>query len=274
MGAPLMLIRSKLSSNDMAGLVADLHHLADLARPVTLRHFRSPDLRADNKLANGFDPVTQADKETETTLRTWLSEHRPQDGILAEEFGNQPSRSGLTWIIDPIDGTRAYLSGTPCWGVLIAVADLEGPFLGVIDQPYTGERFVGGPGLAEMTGPHGTVPLSSRSTNNLSDAILFTTFPEIGTPDERASFQRVAAKVKLVRYGMDCYAYGLLALGTIDLVIEAGLSAYDIAAPLAVIEAAGGVVTDWQGNAVGTSGQVIAAANPVLHSQALALLNT
>jgi histidinol phosphatase-like enzyme (inositol monophosphatase family) len=272
-GAPLMLIRSKLSPSDMAALVAALHHLADLARPVTLRYFRSPDLRADNKLSTGFDPVTQADRETETILRAWLSEHRPKDGILAEEFENQPSHSGLTWVIDPIDGTRAYLSGTPCWGVLIAVADVQGPFLGVIDQPYTGERFIGGPGLAQMTGPHGTTPLSSKATQALSDAILFTTFPEIGTPEERARFQNVARNVKLVRYGMDCYAYGLLALGTIDLVIEAGLSAYDIAAPMAVIEAAGGVVTDWQGNPVGATGQVIAAANPVLHGQALALLN-
>ncbi|MGR3495569.1 inositol monophosphatase family protein, partial [Citreimonas sp.] len=157
-------------------------------------------------------------------------------------------------------------------GVLIAVGGAEGPEFGIIDQPYTQERFWGGLGEARWRGPHGGGALGTRATRDLSDSVLFTTFPEIGSADERAAFGRVAGRAKLVRYGMDCYAYALLAAGQIDLVIEAGLQAYDIHAPLAVVEAAGGIVTDWQGGPAREGGQVIAAANRDLHAQALALL--
>lgn len=264
--------RDDLSPDQREALVNLIGSLADIARVETLAWFRHPDLAAGNKLDGGFDPVTQADRSAETALRARLAEARPDDGFLGEEFAPLASRSGLTWIIDPIDGTRGYMSGTPCWGVLIALADAEGPFLGVIDQPYIGERFLGGMGHAQVTGPQGMRVLRTRATDILAEALLFTTFPEIGTAVEYAAFQRVAAKVRLTRYGMDCYAYALLAAGHVDLVIEAGLNAYDIAAPIAVIEAAGGVVTDWQGGRPGDSGQVLAAANPELHAQALALL--
>lgn len=266
--------RDDLTPADLAGFVQLAHALADLARTETLAWFRNPDLAAGNKLEQGFDPVTQADRAAETALRAHLAQARPDDGILGEEFAPRDSRSGLTWILDPIDGTRGFMSGTPCWGVLIALADAHGPFLGVIDQPYIGERFIGGPGVAQMTGPQGTRALRTRATTDLADAVLFSTFPEIGTPMECDAFGRVASQVRLTRYGLDCYAYALLAAGHIDLVIEAGLNPYDIAAPIAVIEAAGGIVTDWQGGRPGASGQVIAAANAVLHAGALAVLNS
>lgn len=265
--------RENLDSATRADLLGVAHDLAEIAREQTLRWFRSPDLAAGNKLVEGFDPVTQADRAAETAMRAYLAQVRPDDGILGEEFAPTDGQTGLTWIIDPIDGTRGFMSGTPCWGVLIALSDAQGPFLGVIDQPYIGERFLGALGSAQMTGPQGTRALGTRATAELADAIMFTTFPEIGTPTERAAFERVAAQVKLTRYGMDCYAYALLAAGHVDLVIEAGLNPYDIAAPIAVIEAAGGVVTDWQGGRPGVSGQVLAAANPVLHANALAVLN-
>ncbi|MCC5955233.1 MAG: histidinol-phosphatase [Natronohydrobacter sp.] len=264
--------RHALTPQEQASFLGLIETLADLARPRTLEWFRHPDLNAQNKLSGGFDPVTQADRATEAAIRACLAEQRPQDAVLGEELGIESGASGLTWIIDPIDGTRGYLAGTPCWGVLIALADAEGPFLGVIDQPYIGERFLGGLGRACVTGPQGEKPLKTRATETLDAAILFTTFPEIGTAAERTAFERVAAQVKLTRFGMDCYAYALLAAGHVDLVIEAGLNSYDIAAPIAVIEAAGGIVTDWQGGPVGESGQVIAAANPALHAQALGLL--
>ena len=143
----------------------------------------------------------------------------------------------------------------------------------MIDQPYTGERFLGGLGQADLRGPRGAVPLQTRTTPNLAEAILFSTFPEIGTAAERTAFQRVASACKLTRYGMDCYAYALLAAGHIDLVIEAGLNSYDICAPIAVIEAAGGVVTNWQGGPAHAGGQVLAAANAKLHAAALARLH-
>jgi len=252
------------------------HALADAARPITLRHFRTRDLTTankDNGDGGGFDPVTAADHAAEDAIRAILATQRPQDGILGEERGHQPGTSGLTWVIDPIDGTRGFLSGAPTWGVLIALADSAGPFLGIIDQPYIGERFWGGLGQAFVEGPMGRAPLHTRSARSLDQAILFTTFPEIGTPAERAAFGRVAAKARLTRFGMDCYAYALLAAGQIDLVIEAGLHAYDVQAPIAVIEAAGGLVSDWQGRPVLAGGQVIAAANPEIHAAALDLLN-
>lgn len=250
------------------------HRMADAARAAILPHFRSSTLSAENKLAQGFDPVTVADRAAEQAMRAVLAQLRPEDAILGEEFGSQPGTSGRTWVLDPIDGTRGFISGTPTWGVLIALGDSGGPFLGVIDQPYTGERFCGAPDTAFMTGPLGQIPLQTRATATLEEAILFTTFPEVGTPAERAGFERVAARARLTRYGMDCYAYALLAAGQVDLVIEAGLNAYDIQAPIAVIQAAGGVVTNWQGGPVHDGGQVVAAANPALHQAALALLNS
>lgn len=248
------------------------HRLADAARGVTLARFRDLDLSADNKASTGFDPVTEADRACERAMRDILEETRPDDGILGEEFGPKPSLSGLTWMLDPIDGTRAYLSGAPTWGVLIALRDATGPLYGIIDQPHTAERFEGGLGCARLTGPRGEQRLRTRPPRPLSEAILFSTFPEIGSSAEHAAFGRVSAAVRLTRYGMDCYAYGLLALGQIDLVIEAGLQPYDILAPIAVIEAAGGIVTDWHGGSALEGGAVVAAANPEIHAAALALL--
>jgi myo-inositol-1(or 4)-monophosphatase len=257
----------------IAEIVAVAHALADAARETTLAHFRRPALAAENKAAEGFDPVTVADRETEARLRAILAARRPADAVLGEEFAATPGRSGLTWVLDPIDGTRGYMSGTPTWGVLIAVADAAGPRYGIIDQPYIGERFAGGFGEAWLEGPHGRQPLAVRATARLDEASVFTTFPELGSPAEAAAFHSVAARARLTRYGMDCYAYALLALGQIDLVIEAGLKPHDVAAPIAVIEAAGGLVTDWQGGPAAAGGRVLAAANRQIHAAALAILS-
>lgn len=248
------------------------HKMADAARAAILPYFRLHGLDAENKDAAGFDPVTIADRAAEEAMRAVLAEHSPKDGILGEEFGHAPGQNGRTWVIDPIDGTRAFISGTPTWGVLIALSGEDGPVLGVIDQPYIGERFTGGGGVAEMTGPQGSARLRTRDTTELAQATVFTTFPEVGTSAERAAFEAVAGRAKLTRYGMDCYAYALLAAGQVDLVIEAGLNAYDIQAPIAVIEAAGGVVTDWQGKPAHHGGRVLAAATPELHRAALDIL--
>lgn len=256
-----------------ADLIAVANELANVAREATLAHFRSVGLSAENKEIQRFDPVTVADRLSERRMREVLARRRPDDGILGEEYGPVAGTSGLTWVLDPIDGTRGYLSGTPTWGVLISVRDAGGLIYGIIDQPYIRERFEGGLGLAQVTGPMGQSVLATRPARPLAEAILFTTFPEVGTADEGAAFRRVAAKAKLVRYGMDCYAYALIAAGQIDLVIEAGLQAYDVQAPIAVIEAAGGMVTDWQGRPCLDGGQVLAAANPAIHAEALLLLN-
>ncbi|MDO5371080.1 inositol monophosphatase family protein [Paracoccus sp. (in: a-proteobacteria)] len=261
-----------LRAPDAAAILETAAALADVARVETLRHFRSPLLAPDNKDAAGFDPVTEADRACERAMRAILADRRPDDAILGEEYGPSPGTSGLTWVLDPIDGTRAYLCGAPTWGVLIGVTDPQGPVYGLIDQPWTGERFEGGLGLARLTAPQGDRPLGVRQGVGLEQATLMTTYPEVGTAADSAAFRRVASRVRLTRYGFDCYAYALLAMGQVDLVIEAGLQPYDIVAPIAVIEAAGGIVTDWQGGPAHGGGRVIAAATPELHAAALGLL--
>ncbi|WP_158967800.1 inositol monophosphatase family protein [Chachezhania sediminis] len=256
--------------------LAVAHRLADAARSAILPWFRAGTLVADNKATQGFDPVTEADRASEVAMRALLAELRPDDGVWGEEMGQTEGTSGRIWVLDPIDGTRGFLSGTPTWGVLIALARagaVPEPILGMVDQPYIGERFFGGIDVPpEVHGPLGRAALSTRPTARLEDAILFTTFPEVGTKAEGQAFRRVADRVRLVRYGMDCYAYALLAAGQIDLVIEAGLYAYDVLGPMGVIQAAGGIVTDWQGGPAGNGGQVVAAANVELHRAALELL--
>ncbi len=257
---------------ERADLIATAHALADAARGATLPHFRRPDLAIDDKGSSGFDPVTAADREAEAAMRAVLSARRPADGVLGEESGATQGTTGLTWVLDPIDGTRAFMSGTPCWGVLIAVSDSQGPLFGVIDQPYIGERFVGGFGQAELIGPQGHRSLRARAPRPLGEATLFTTFPELDTPAEAAAFRALSGQVRLTRYGLDCYAYALIAAGGVDLVVESGLQPYDIHAPIAVIEAAGGIVTDWTGGPAQHGGRILAAANAHVHAAALELL--
>ncbi len=263
-----------LTEGERAALIDVAHALADAARIETLAHFRTDGLLAENKETARFDPVTVADRAAERAMRAILDRLRPDDAILGEEYGAKAGTSGLTWVLDPIDGTRGYLSGTPTWGVLISVADDTGPIFGVIDQPYIGERFLGGFGLAEVQGPLGRRALKARPPRPLSEAIVFTTFPEVGTPDDGRAFALLSAQARLTRYGMDCYAYALVAAGQIDLVAEAGLQPYDVQAPIAVIEAAGGIVTDWQGRPAHQGGRVLAAANADIHAEALKILRT
>ena len=236
-------------SGDLHTELSDVAHaLADAARPVALRYFRGGGQALENKLAGAtaadFDPVTAADRGIEAEMRRILAERRPDDAILGEEYGTTEGTTGLTWVLDPIDGTRGFISGTPTWGVLIAVGGARGPDIGIVDQPFIGERFFGGPDGAQWTKGSESRAIRTRDCADLARATLFTTFPEVGTTTERAAFERVRDRVRLTRYGTDCYAYALLAAGQIDLVIEAGLAAYDIQGPLALVRAAGGVVTD------------------------------
>ncbi len=271
-GQDMAADRTGISADEAERIAAVAHELADAARIETLKLFRSPGLRPDNKAATGFDPVTEADRASERAMRAILAEKRPQDAILGEEYGIQPGDSGLTWVLDPIDGTRAFMSGAPSWGVLIGLSDARGPIYGIVDQPHLDERFEGGFGRAILSGRGQHQYLVTRCGIALAQATLMSTYPEVGTPSQHAAFRRVADRVQLVRYGFDCYAYALLAAGYVDLVIEAGLQSYDVAAPIAVINAAGGVVTDWQGGPAHDGGTILAAGSPELHAEALALL--
>lgn len=253
-------------------LIATAHALADAARVVTLRHFRVAGLAVDSK-GTGFDPVTAADRGSEERMRALLAELRPDDAVNGEELPDTTGSSGWTWVLDPVDGTRAFLCGTPTWGVLIALQDATGPRFAIIDQPFTGERFFGGFGHAIWQRGDETRALRVRDTTRLPDALIATTYPELSTPGDAAAFNRLAGQCRMTRYGLDCYGYAMLAMGQIDLVVEAGLGAYDIAAPIAVIEAAGGIVTDWEGRPAHHGGRACAAATPELHRAALEILN-
>ncbi|PKQ07611.1 MAG: histidinol-phosphatase [Alphaproteobacteria bacterium HGW-Alphaproteobacteria-12] len=249
--------------------------LADAAAAVTLPHFRSG-LTVDHKEGrHAFDPVTAADRDGEAAIRKLIADRYPDHGILGEEYGTQTGSSGLTWVLDPIDGTRSFISGVPLWGTLIALNDGAIPVIGLMDQPYIGERFVGRPGGSELIGPMGTVPLKTSTCKTLDTALLGNTDPGMfARDDERKAFREISSKVKLRRFGGDCYFYCLLAAGTLDLVIESGLEPYDIQALIPIIEHAGGVVTNWAGGDPQHGGQVIAAANAELHEEALKILNS
>jgi len=263
---------TELSRSQRTALLEAADLAADAASVVTLSYFRSANLNTESKGEWFFDPVTRADREAELAIRAVLQKLRPDDGILGEEFGSIEGTSGLTWVLDPIDGTRGFISGTPTWGTLISLRDATGPILGIIDQPYTGERFVGGFGEAVLRRSGQTSPIGVRPAQGIDKAILFTTFPEVGTQEEAKAFLNLSRQVRLTRYGMDCYAYALLAAGNIDLVVEAGLHSYDVQAPIAIIEAAGGIVTDWQGRPAYEGGRILAAASRELHQAALEFL--
>ena len=258
---------------EQAELISVAHELADVARVETLKYFRQPALSVANKEQTSFDPVTEADRASERAMRDILAKRRPNDGILGEEYGTSAGTSGLTWVLDPIDGTRAYISGTASWGVLIGLDAGDGPVFGIVDQPFTAERFIGGFGLSEWQRGAEKRAMKTRNCATLSETILYTTFPEIGTPAEGAAFKAVSQQCKLTRYGLDCYGYALIGLGMIDLVIESGLLAYDVQGPIAVVEAAGGIVTNWQGGPAHNGGQVIAAGDARVHAAALEILN-
>ncbi|MEM1315791.1 MAG: histidinol-phosphatase [Pseudomonadota bacterium] len=246
---------------------------ADAARAAILRHFRSADLAAENKDGGGgYDPVTAADKEAEAAIRAVLARERPEDGVFGEEEGVQAGSSGLTWVVDPIDGTRAFVIGAPTWGVLIALNDGTRPALGLMDQPWTRERFWGDGTRAWLERDGARTPLRTRRGAALAEARLCTTFPEVGSEADRLAFERVRDRVRLTRYGLDCTGYALLAAGGVDLVIEAGLAPYDIQALIPLVEGAGGVVTTWEGGDAQQGGRILAAASETLHAQALALL--
>ena len=247
--------------------------LANAAGAVTLPYFRMV-IGVDNKAGKAaYDPVTVADRAAESAVRELIERVYPECGIFGEEHGYRPGPAGLTWVIDPIDGTRAFITGMPLWGTLIALFDGEKPILGLMDQPYTGERFVGSRLGAVMQGGGKTVSLHTRECSDLSRAVLYTTHPNLFTTErERNAFKAVERRVRLSRYGGDCYNYCMLAHGFLDLVIEAGLKPYDVQALIPIVEAAGGMLTTWSGDPAEKGGQVIAAGDPRLHAQALELL--
>ena len=249
-----------------------LHALADLARDAVMPLFRAP-IAIENKEQAGFDPVTEADKQAELIMREAIVSRFPDHGIVGEEFEDQNLDAHGVWILDPIDGTRAFISGLPTWGTLIGYRHKDGCSLGMMSQAFTGERFFGNGKRSFYTGPDGARDLNTRSCGSLADATLFTTSPDLFVGDEIDAYFRVEKATRLARYGVDCYAYCMVALGYADLVVESSLKAVDIAPLIPIVEGAGGHVTNWQGGSAFDGGQVIASANKQIHEQALALLS-
>lgn len=255
-----------MAQADLKELAAFAEHLADTAGPIIREHFRTAlaiEAKADES------PVTIADRGVEKRLRELIETRFPDHGIAGEEFGLKSPDADYVWSLDPIDGTKAFITGRPTFGTLICVTERKAPLLGVIDCPILDERWIGGPGLPTTLNGQ---PVAPRPARTLAEATLATTSPHMFKQGwELTAFERLRAEVRLPMYGGDCHNYGLVALGTIDLVVEADLKDYDYLAPAAVIAGAGGLVTDWDGVPVGlgSTSRVLAARTPELHAAAL-----
>lgn len=252
--------------------------LATAAEEVTLKYFRqnTQTINKGPKFGSDFDPVTIADQNAEKAIRTLIKEKYPDHDIIGEEHGTEKNSTSngwtetWSWVIDPIDGTRSFISGIPLWGTLVALNDGTRPVVGMLDQPYLKERYIGTRRYATLNGSE----IRCRDCSDIKDATLSTTDPLLfANGQDLEAFNRVAKQANMVRNGYDCYAYAMLASGHMDLVIESGLETYDIQALIPLVKGAGGIITNWQGGPADQGGQVIAAATETLHRQALELLN-
>jgi histidinol phosphatase-like enzyme (inositol monophosphatase family) len=247
--------------------------LADLSGQAILPLFRSS-LHADDKSRGGvFDPVTEADRAGEAAMRHLIKRAFPTHGIIGEEFGAEAADAEYVWVLDPIDGTRAFMAGLPVWGTLIGLMRQGAPVYGLMHQPFTGERFFGDGAGSSFRHRNGERALKTRRCGALGEAILSTTNPKLFRPERLPGYERVERESRLVRYGCDCYAYCMVAAGHLDLVIEDGLKPHDIVALIPIVEGAGGVVTSWDGASAAAGGSVIAAGDRRVHAAALELLN-
>lgn len=252
---------------------AFIGRLATSSGETILPFFRTS-LSVDNKNSADFDPVTEADRAAEAVMRRLIKANFPQHGIVGEEFGTEREDAEYVWVLDPIDGTKSFISGFPIWGTLIALLHKGTPVYGMMHQPYIGERFSGDSGSARYQGANNnTRKLAVRRCASLKDATLFTTSPRLMGDADRTKFHDVEKSVRLTRYGGDCYSYCMLAAGHLDLVIETELKPYDIAALIPIITGAGGVVTTWEGKPAQNGGRIVAAGDPRVHEAALKILN-
>jgi len=252
---------------------AFVDRLATVSGEAILPFFRTA-LGVENKAGTGaFDPVTAADRAAETAMRTLIRQTFPGHGIIGEEFGSERTEAEYVWVLDPIDGTKSFISGMPAWGTLIALTRAGEPVYGLMHQPFTRERFSGDGYASRYRGPAGERALRVRSCARLADAILMTTSPLLMKPPDRAAFGKVEAAVRLSRYGGDCYAYCMLAAGHVDLVIETELKPYDILPLIPIIAGAGGIVTAWDGGSPKAGGRIAAAGDARVHEAAMKVLN-
>ena len=252
-----------------APMVALAQRLADSSGSVVRRYFRTP-VAIDDKA--DASPVTIADREAEHVIRTIIESQRPDDGIYGEEHGTKNLDAEWVWVIDPIDGTKSFITGRPIFGTLIALLHRGRPVLGIIDQPIVNDRWLGAAGRPTLF--NGQPARVRPCPGGLAAATLGTTSPDLFPGSDLDGFRRVAGTAKTAVYGGDCYSYGLLAAGYYDLVVESGLKLYDFAALVPVVTGAGGLMTDWEGKPLdaNSSGRVIAAGDPQTHQEAMKIL--
>ena len=255
--------------------VADDHlalalRLADGAGEVARRYFRQ-DLAVEQK--SDASPVTVADREAETVMRALIAESFPDHGVVGEEFGAQTKEARFVWVLDPIDGTKRFITGNPLFGCLIALLDDGQPVLGVIDMPILEERWIGAAGRGTShQDRRGHRQVGTRSCLALDQAALYATSPQMFEGADLDGFEAVRRQTRQTSYGGECYSYGLLASGFVDLVIEADMGVYDFLPLVSVVTGAGGIMTDWQGQPLGlhSDGRVVAAGDQRVHAAALA----
>jgi myo-inositol-1(or 4)-monophosphatase len=251
-----------------------VNELAAVSGETILPFFRTALSVADKGRPGSFDPVTAADHAAETAMRNLIHRTFPDHGIIGEEYGSESAEAEYVWVLDPIDGTKSFISGMPAWGTLIALLRSGEPVFGIMNQPFIRERFSGDGGRAHYRGPAGERDLRIRACTALSEAVLFTTSPLLMNTSDRASFARVEKLVRLSRYGGDCYAYCMLAAGHIDLIIETELKSYDVLPLMPIIAGAGGVITTWEGGAPHSGGRIVAAGDKRVHAAAIELLKS
>ena len=265
-----------LTKSQHSAFLKTAHQLADLSSAAILPHFRRA-MKIDNKAAAGkFDPVTIADRAAERAIGKALKAAWPDHGMEGEEYGIKLGQSSFRWVIDPIDGTKAFILGFPLWGTLIGLMDGDQPVFGMMNQPYTGERFWSGSTSAVMRSADGRERrLKTRACASLADAMFVTTHPDMFKDGaETRGFEAIRAATRYTRFGGDCYAYCMLAAGQVDLIVEASLKPYDIAALIPIIEKAGGRCTSWDGGSAAQGGRVIAAGDPRVHAAAVRILKS
>jgi myo-inositol-1(or 4)-monophosphatase len=246
--------------------------LATVSGETILPFFRTALAIENKQTGGGFDPVTAADRAAEDAMRTLIAKNFPEHGILGEEYGAERTDAEYVWVLDPIDGTKSFITGMVAWGTLIGLMRFGEPVFGMMHQPFTRERFAGDNGAARYRGPTGYRDLHVRACAALSDAMLFTTSPRLMNAADRAVFGRVENAVKLSRYGGDCYAYCMLAAGHIDLIIETEIKPHDIVPLIPIIVGAGGIVTTWENGPAQAGGRVVVAGDKRVHRAALEML--
>jgi myo-inositol-1(or 4)-monophosphatase len=248
--------------------------LATVSGEAILPFFRTAlTVEAKHRDDGAFDPVTAADRAAEAAMRTLIRESFPAHGIIGEEYGSEQADAEYVWVLDPIDGTKAFISGMPVWGTLIGLSRFGEPVFGMMHQPFTRERFAGDGGAAHYRGPAGKRDLRVRSCASLKEAIIYTTSPLLMKSADRDCFRRVEEKARMSRYGGDCYGYCMLAAGLIDIIIETELKPHDVMALIPIVTGAGGVMTTWENGPPQRAGRIVAAGDRRVHAAALELLN-